>query len=296
MSPRLPILLLFSLTLTATAQRSLTVLPAPPVKIRLDELVISGTTALDSAGLNQITSSLIGQEYSDDSKEMSERLKDAFQQRGYFHPEIKTFNVKALDPLANPKPVRIEAEVNEGIRYRFAAFRFKGNPSFPSERLLAEFPIHPGDDFDVEKIRSGLTALRDLYIRNGYVMMVPVPNTQTGSDGTITLEFDIDEGPKFRMGSVEFTGDRDVIEQLRAQWQIAAGDPFDAAYPEKFANDNKALLPPDFNYMNDVRVGLNCKEAIAQVRVDADPRHPKIPDSKPTGCDSPSNDEKEQKR
>jgi len=283
--------LLLGLGVLAAAQRRATVATNPPPKIRVDEMVISGTATLDSQLLLDISNSLTGQEYDDDSSEMSERLRDAFQQRGYFRPEIKNVKLKPLDPLGNPKPIRIEAEVNEGLRYRIAEFKFTGMRAFTSEKLRSALPLRSGDYFDVEKVRSGLSALRDLYTKVGYLNMVPVPNTELSDEGTVTVTFDIDEGQQFRMGTVEFTGDRDNAQLLRSHWQLATGEAFDDSYPRKFAKENSSLLPSDFEYTNDVYVGLNCREGTVQLVMNADPKHPTLDRPKNVGCERKAEEE-----
>ncbi len=285
-----PIVLLI-LAISADAQRATSAAPNPPPKIRVDEVIVSGTTTLDSQLLIEISNSLTGEEYGDDPTELSERLRDAFQQRGYFRAEIRNIKLKPLDPLGNPKPVRIEAEANEGLRYRVGNFNFTGMRAVTSEKLRSALPLQAGDYFDVEEVRAGLSALRDLYTRIGYLNMVPVPNTELSDEGTVRVNFDIDEGQQFRMGTVEFTGDRDNAQLLRSHWQLAAGEAFDDSYPRKFAKENTSLLPSDFAYIDDVYTGLNCREGTVQLLINADPKHPKLERPKNVDCEKKAEEE-----
>ena len=83
-------------------------------EILVDSFVISGTRAIDSALLAEITRSISGSEFEDDPDEMQERVRDQFLNHGYFQVEINKFDIKVIDPLASPKLVRLEADVNEG--------------------------------------------------------------------------------------------------------------------------------------------------------------------------------------
>jgi outer membrane protein assembly factor BamA len=47
-----------------------------------------------------------------------------FQDRGYFKAEVEKLDIKVIDPLASPKPIRMEAQVNEGARYRLSTIDF----------------------------------------------------------------------------------------------------------------------------------------------------------------------------
>jgi outer membrane protein assembly factor BamA len=113
------IALCFAVTLicvsTAMPQRGKTI---NVTEVVIRELVIGGTRTLDNTELNEITSSLVETRSNDSSKELGDRVRDTFQQRGYFDAEVKHVKFKALDPLAVPKLVRVEAEVEEGPRYR----------------------------------------------------------------------------------------------------------------------------------------------------------------------------------
>ena len=87
-------------------------------KIVVESFVISGTRAVDSAELVEITSSMTGSTFNDDAEELRERIQAQFQDRGYFNVEIQKLDSKIIDPLASPKPVRLEAQVGEGTRCR----------------------------------------------------------------------------------------------------------------------------------------------------------------------------------
>ena len=51
-------------------------------KIVIESFVISGTQALDSAGLAEITNSMAGSTFTDDAEELQERVRAQFQDRG----------------------------------------------------------------------------------------------------------------------------------------------------------------------------------------------------------------------
>src|SRR6185312_10214370 len=57
-------------------------------QILSEEVVISGTTTLDSQQLNEITTSPTARTMGDDQKEVTDRIRDAFLQRGYLRAEV----------------------------------------------------------------------------------------------------------------------------------------------------------------------------------------------------------------
>jgi outer membrane protein assembly factor BamA len=90
---------------------------------------------------------------------MGERLRAAFQDRGYFTVEVKHLTFKPADPLGTPKPVTVEADVAEGPKYKVGEIMFLKNHVFSSERLRDDFSLKKGDVFNRDKIASGLESL-----------------------------------------------------------------------------------------------------------------------------------------
>ena len=55
------------------------------------------------------------------------RIRELFQNRGYFAVIVKSLNIDSLDPLGLPKPVVLDADVQEARLFRLGAIRFSGN-------------------------------------------------------------------------------------------------------------------------------------------------------------------------
>ena len=179
-------------------------------------------------------------------QELSERIKDAFQRRGFFKTEVvKPLHVAVIDGLARPSPVDVEAVIKEGDRYRLGNIELRGYKAFDSQTLRPLFPLNRGDIFDIEKVRQGLEALRDLYGESGYLNFTPVPDTQFDeSNHTISLVMDVDEGEQFRIEAVEFNAPRAVAAGLRGAWKLKIGDVYSSGYATKFFADNREPMPP----------------------------------------------------
>lgn len=86
-------------------------------------------------------------------------MRSQFQDHGYFQVVVEKFEIKVIDPLASPKPVRLEAEVSEGPLCRLSSIDFTGNHSVSSKDLRTMFPIKTGDVFKKAKIAEGLKTM-----------------------------------------------------------------------------------------------------------------------------------------
>lgn len=235
-------------------------------KILVDSLVVSGTQAIDSAELAEITGTISGGEFDDDSEELQERIRDAFQERGYIKAEVTKFEMKNIDPLGSPRPVRIEAEVNEGPLCRVSTIQFTGNHFFSTEELRNMFPLKTGDVFKKGKIANGLSIMVKAFGERGLLDASAVPEI-IFSGANVELIVDLLEGPQYRMDKLEITGPTDVQQKLQLHWTLDPGAVFDRAYVYQFIDENHSLLPVNFVAGDGVKIYRDCKAATASVHI-----------------------------
>ena len=261
--------------------------------ILIDQIVVTGTQAIDSAGLSGINATLVNACFDENKDDISRQLLMEFQERGYLVAKVNSVSVKALDPLAVPKPVKVEAEVVEGPIYRISEIQFEGNRAFTSEELRDQLPIKTGDVFTLSKLHSGLGALSKLYGTQGYIDYTPFPQMpQPNSNGTVVVKVSIQEGKQYRMGKFEIIGQSRDADILRTRWSMPEGAVYDSNYPEKFIEENHSLLPDGFNQYKSVLYSRNCKAQtvalylVLENRPDFKPAAAEI-DCKPAAQQSP---------
>jgi outer membrane translocation and assembly module TamA len=264
-----------------------------PNQILAQEVVIAGTATLDTTQLEEITADLTARRMNEDDHEVRDRIRDAFQQRGFFDADVTNLKIRLLDPLARPKPVRIEAEVTEGPHFRFAGFKFTGNRGLGAERLRKLLPLQVGEYFSTGKVRSGFASIRNEYMTNGYLDFSLVPKTDKVDDGKLMLTFEVTEGPQYRMGNLDIEGKPELIEKLQPQWKLNAGEPFDAGYLDKFLEGNRTLLPADFEPHRDAYTARDCRDMTVNVRIELDPKRAWQPRPKDVKCDQPKDSTKQ---
>ena len=264
-------------------------------KIVLESFDISGTQAVDSAELAKITNSMAGSTFNDDAEELRERIRAQFQDRGYFKMEIQKLDIKVIDPLASPKPVRLEAQVSEGPRCRLSSIEFAGNHALSSEALRAKFPIKIGDEFVRSQIVAGLNSMRGLYGSRGFIESVFIPDAKLDSSSTVKLNIEVQEGPLYRMDNLEISGPPDVAEKLQTRWKLASGAIFNPAYVGTFLEKNGSLLPSDFTPSSGVELFTDCRDATVSVHLHLtqDPQHAALDRAKHVDCPPPAKKKEE---
>jgi len=276
-----------SLLLLALVSLSLNAQSTDDRKALIQDVVISGVQTIGTAELNDIKGALTATVVNDDKEEIGERLRMAFQDHGYFATKVNSVRIRVSDPLANPKPVTVEAEVSEGPLFHIGEVKFKGNEALASGKIGAEFPIKKNDIFTRGKTAAGLEAIREDYVKIGYLDCTVVPETITNST-TIDIVMDINEGHQYHFGSVEFAGDSSLAEKLRPRWELEAGQPFDATYTKKFFDDNQSLLPLTVDINRAITLARDCDKHLVTVLIDLDPQHPSQRPPKDSGCDQHS--------
>lgn len=266
----------------------------PTNRIVIQELDIAGTTTLSTSELQEIANGSTALRVRPGDEELRERIRYAFQQRGFFDADVSHLKIVPLDPIADPKLVRVEADVNEGPRFTFAAIRFLGNRALAADQLRQFFPIQIGEVFDTEKVRSGIQVMRDQYSALGFMDMRPIPTTEKFGGIQIMLTFNITEGPQYRMGTLEIEGGKsELTQQLHSPWELDSGQPFDPAYPDKFLNQNTSLLPADFQQSRDSYILRDCHDLTVLVHINLEPIRILYPPRHDAPCEQSKNSSKE---
>ena len=158
--------------------------------------------------------------------EDAERVRDAYQQKGYFKalvadPQTKIRDVGGINWFMPFKPrhgkvVDITIPVEEGDKFRLKEIKFTGNKEITNTAALRRLiPMKDGELFNVENMRKGIKNLRDAYGAEGFINFTPVPNTDIDDDKKlITVTFDLDEGKKYSVRRIEFKGNTTTRDKV----------------------------------------------------------------------------------
>ena len=157
--------------------------------------------------------------------EDAERVRDAYQQKGYFKALVQDPKTNIHDtrgfhvPLIQKgggKSVDITMPIEEGDRYRLKEVKFSGNKAITNtEALRRLIPMKDDEIFNTELVRKGIKNLRDAYGALGYINFTPVPDTEIDDQHKlITVKFDLDEGRQFFVRRIEFQGNTTTRDKV----------------------------------------------------------------------------------
>ncbi|HKS74458.1 MAG TPA: POTRA domain-containing protein [Terriglobales bacterium] len=251
--------------------------------VQVVDLTVTGTQSLSSGQVTTLTGRMIGGCYDDDSDELQERVRALFQDEGYFYVDVKSFHIVQVDPLKTPKLVKLEAEVNEGQQVRVNEINFTGNHHFSSDKLRAAFSLKAGDVFDRSLIAGGLQGVRKIYVAEGFLDMVMIPDTKNVGRG-VNLAVEVQEGPQYHMDQLDVFAKKEIADRVRAAWELRQGQVYDPAYLEKFLDEHQSLLPAGFG-RSSVQTVRDCPDATVNVRFIMDAVEAAAHPAKPVACE-----------
>ena len=196
--------------------------PSGP-KIVVTDIVLSGATQVTASEQREIAAAIKQQTsgYSVDAvtDEVVERVRAAWQDRGYFKVQVAGKKARIVSSRASAQRISVDVDVDEGLRYRLGEITFKSNTRITDPAFLRSmFPIKNGDIFSREKIAKGLDNLREAYSELGYLNFTSVPDTKFEDEKKlIFLLIDMDEGKQFYFSTIEilFLNDRTRQEVLK---------------------------------------------------------------------------------
>jgi outer membrane protein insertion porin family len=208
----------------------------------IHKLTLTGASKLSEAERACIVQEVQSRRYGPGNfQEVSDRLRYAFEEHGYFKAVASDPKVIVLTESPTQQVVDVTISVDEGPQYRLSNIQFKGATAFPSDDLRAQFPIVSGEIFNVAKIKDGLDGMRRLYCTKGFVNFTPIPDVSI-DDATkvISLMIDLDEGPIFQTGKLTIQGVGSVPgakDKLLDAWIAYEGKPYDCHLLDRFLQE-----------------------------------------------------------
>ncbi len=173
--------------------------------------------------------------------EDAERVRFAYQERGYFKAIVEDPKTKIRDthgvawyfPFKSQsgKVVDITVPIEEGDRYRLKEITFTGNKAITNTAALRRlFKIKDGEWFNRTLISKGIDELRKAYGSLGYINETNIPDTEIDDEQkSITLKIDIDEGKQFYVRRIEFSGNTTTRDKvIRRQLALEEGNVYNS--------------------------------------------------------------------
>ncbi len=228
-------------------------------KVKVGEIDVSGNTAFSDKVVRRAMKNLkpVGIPRSiifenlfaktfDSTKleEDKDRIRDFYQQRGYFTARVLEHKVDIVDtgggkfriPVFYPnkpgKRANVAMTIEEGVKYKLGKVNFQGVKFFrtPESLFAPIFGMKEGDIFSTAKLRKGMEQFRKVYGEFGFLDMVPEPNFEPDpKSGKLDLTLSVDEGKQFFVRRIDFAGNTTTRDKvIRRELLIDEGDLFNS--------------------------------------------------------------------
>lgn len=146
-------------------------------------------------------------------------------------------------PLAKPDTapgceggVDLTIPVNEGVVYSWAKPEWSGNRVLSVDELDGSLGMKVGEVANGKKLDNGVKEVERSYGKRGHIeaRMNAVPNFDDPTQ-RVTFKIAVNEGPQYRMGTVEFKGvSESDASALKERWALKSGQIFDQSYIDTF--------------------------------------------------------------
>lgn len=179
-----------------------------------------------------------------------------------------SFGAPVVKPNTNGgcEGVDLTIPVNEGAKYSWAGAEWSGNQVLSPKELDGALGMKPGEVANGKKFDKGLHEVQEAYANHGHVQAHANPTPEFDDAGPkVTFKIAVNEGPQFRMGTVEFKGfSPDDTAALSKLWGLKSGEVYDRSYATRFfraareittriANERQAQGKPLPNIVNQER-------------------------------------------
>lgn len=158
-----------------------------------------------------------------------DRLRKYYLSQGYADFKV----VSAVAELSQDrKDFFITFTINEGPRYRFGDVKIVSRlKAIDEKKLRSNLTVVKGKFYDADKIDKSIQNLTDVVGTLGFAFVEIRPHAQRdGAKRTISVRFDIEEGPRVFIERINITGNVRTLDRvIRRELRLVEGDPFNTA-------------------------------------------------------------------
>ncbi|HKU72564.1 MAG TPA: POTRA domain-containing protein [Pyrinomonadaceae bacterium] len=207
------------------------------VSMKICTLHFPGAQSVPEQKLEEATRSLMDPEYSRQSAKTFPKygLYPIYREVGHLRA---SFGAPVAKPNANSgcEGVDLTIPVNEGPKYSWVKAEWSGNQVLSAAELDDAVGMKPGEVANGKKFDKGLKEVERAYGKHGHIQtqMKPQPEFDDAAS-KVTFKITVNEGPQYRMGTVEFKGlSADEAAALSKKWTLKSGEVYDRTYSDRF--------------------------------------------------------------
>ena len=156
------------------------------------------------------------------------RLQKIYYDKGFLDASVtakREFN-------ADKSKIRITFVIEEGPVYTIEKIVFVGNEQFDESQLRAELKLEQGQVYSERDADSDTKRLFNLYREGGFINAKVEQSVKFVSEDKVSVEFEIREGERFRIGQINITGNEytqdKVVRRILDEYDFQPGQWYNA--------------------------------------------------------------------
>lgn len=212
-------------------------------RVQIDEIYFVGNEAMSSRTLHRVIKTaeqkwlLWPYYYTEEAIERDlDRLREFYYDHGYLDYKIEGETEFSSDGSG----VVVTFEIEEGPLYRIGDIVLSNNTHFTDEQLRGQMTISEGQTYLKPTAAADAKTLTKSYRQIGFVdaeVRHRVRFAPQAGDYLVTIEFEVDEGERFRIGRIEITGNESTqdktVRRVLDEYEFTPGNWYDASLAPK---------------------------------------------------------------
>jgi outer membrane protein insertion porin family len=199
---------------------------------RIGKIEFTGNRKRETAELEKKLFLRVGDSYSPVQVQAQvDSLLDYYRQEGWARATVRA----ETDTMPNSRQVALRFAIQEGEKVRITDIDFEGARAFSERRLRKTLKtkakgLFGGGSIEDESFQEDRERLEAHYHDHGYrdARVTGFQLKPGGKPRDLTLTFTVDEGPRYRIGEIAWTGNTVVDDAtLRRVWQPKPDDLYD---------------------------------------------------------------------
>lgn len=236
---------------------------SPPV--RIGPIQLTGVSPAMQAKMNTLVDGQTGNEFDTENTAagLERSIEDLYQDQGYaaVRVDVAEVNPPIVSGQGSDSDIEVPFSVAivEGGIYKLGTLNYPSDALVPRaevQKFLAKYQAGSGRPLD-----QFLLAVNDAYHARGY-LDCSVVSKASFNEAThiVNYNIEIDPGPLYKMGAVQFDGAPDAIAaRFKSAWKLAPGAAFDESYASGFAAQAQKKDKTLAKWMQTVVVTFNDK-------------------------------------
>jgi len=186
-------------------------------RVKIASVKFSGNSRLKTGALKKVIKSrtrrwLLFPKYYIEEQVAADvaKLQRAYQKKGFLNSKVQAerrYN-------ADKSRVHIIFDIEEGSVYTVEDIVFMGNKQFDRQALLSELKLRQGEIYSEPTAELDVRSLLKLYRRSGFIDADIEQGIRFVSEKSVSVEFTIKEGQRFRIGRVIITGNEQTQDRV----------------------------------------------------------------------------------